>query len=153
LLGARGREITEEQPLLDDGGIPRYIVNPRGVASIGRPCPISYVIFPVMQSGQRAELQPLPRVEALVELAHLAIVYHPDPAWKGRSVDALLALVRQAPCYRLLLGRIGTNGEVIRSLLSGENKGGIPKASNSDDIGFLDVVSERIRQLLPEEEY
>jgi hypothetical protein len=69
-----------------------------GPAPLGRPCPPRVVVFPRYRPGAATRLQPMGRVEAVLELATNA--FNLDEHG-GRGLRRLAELTAQCSCFRL----------------------------------------------------
>jgi hypothetical protein len=86
----------------------------RSGAVAAGPVPIRYYVFPKYAKGATTELTPLPRAEAVVELAKNTFRFNEQPR---RCLDALAAAARGADCYRLAVGDLERAVALVRDLV------------------------------------
>jgi hypothetical protein len=84
--------------------------------SIGRPCPIRFVVAPTYASGATTELVPISRAEALTALARQSFYLG---RFGGDGVRLLGRVVEAADCYRLRVGNLDAAVERILEMLAG----------------------------------
>lgn len=71
--------------------------------SVGRPCPVGFVIVPRYESGAPTELVPISRAAAVLELGSSSMgLRH----YRERALPLLADLATGAACYRLRSGRL-----------------------------------------------
>lgn len=98
-------------------------------ASLGRPCPVRYVIAPRYQEGGRTGLGRVSRAEGMFLLARNA--FNLDHIG-GEALALLGRVVEEADCYRL---RIGDLGQAVREVLRLADSR--PDRKDSSPGGFL----------------
>ena len=69
--------------------------------AVGSPCPARLIVFPKYEADGATELVPLPRAEALVELAKNTFSFNSRARF---ALDELGHIVRDVACYRLRIG-------------------------------------------------
>jgi hypothetical protein len=94
--------------------------------SIGRPCPIRYVIAPAYTSGARTELVPISRAEALTALARQSFFLG---RFGGDGVRLLGRVVGSAECYRVRVGDLDDAVEQILRMLAGSAPRDVEKSA------------------------
>ncbi|MBN1344898.1 MAG: hypothetical protein JXQ73_19545 [Phycisphaerae bacterium] len=85
-----------------------------GPDSVGGPCRVRHIIFPLYAEGTEPCLREIPRAEAAFELAEMAFNRN---AFGPRAMTILSDLVRGAKCYRLDAGSIHETCDLIESLV------------------------------------
>jgi hypothetical protein len=84
--------------------------------ALGRPCPARFVVFPTYTAGATTRLEPLPRAEALGEIAKNTFRFDRE----GRPTFVLLAeILRGAQTHRLTVGDLDDAVAAISRLVAG----------------------------------
>jgi hypothetical protein len=87
--------------------------------SIGRPCPIRYVVAPTYTSGAETELVPISRAEALTALARQSFYLG---RFGGDGVRLLGRVVESAECYRIRVGNLDDAVHLLLRMLAGSER-------------------------------
>jgi hypothetical protein len=82
---------------------------------LGRPGPVTVIVFPRYEAGLDTSVEPLGRAEALVELAKNT--YRFDVQGNA-ALDVLAEVVRPASCYRLISGDLDAAVAAVTELLA-----------------------------------
>ena len=96
--------------------VPPGSIRPDVVAG---PCRARWVVFPKYEEGATTRLEPVPRAEALVELAKNTFRFREHPR---RALDTLSLVVRDVDCYRLRVGDLDEAVDRVAELM--ERDGG-----------------------------
>ena len=82
--------------------------------ALGRPCAARFVVFPTYAEGATTRLEPMPRAEALVELARNTFRFDRE----GRPTFALLAdVLRGAEVFRMPVGDLDAAVALVSALV------------------------------------
>ncbi|MBU0718410.1 MAG: hypothetical protein KJ749_09195 [Planctomycetes bacterium] len=94
-------------------------LNPQAVYrdSVGRACPIRYVIFPTYTPGASPTLIPISRAEAAFNLHHVCFNLF---GCQAPAAEVLAKMIREAACYRLISGDIGSTCDLLQGLVEGQ---------------------------------
>lgn len=147
---AQATRILRGPCIYDELGEKRYPVHPASYFVIGQATPVGHLIFPIFQPGRGPALEPLDKATALAELARASIVFQRDAAWKQQAIEALGSIVRQADCYRLILGVIGSHSSLLRKLVTRSTGERMvqARATSDEHTETLEAVLARARELL-----
>jgi hypothetical protein len=101
----------------------KYHVRPQDLRprSIGRPCPVGYVIVPSYSRGSRNVLESLGSPEALMELATNCFNLN---RFGATGLALLAGVVRNAQCYKLRMGDLDGAVTIVLDLVRGRTREG-----------------------------
>jgi hypothetical protein len=91
----------------------RWLVPPAALGAVGQPCAIACIAFPRFESGAPTRLEPISRAEALYELCGQTLQFDRD---SRAALDLLETIVRDADCYRLVMGDLDSAVALIVEL-------------------------------------
>ena len=87
--------------------------------SVGRACPIRYVIFPKYKPKAVPALVPIHRAEAAFVLHEVCF-----NLWNCERIglDVLAGMIRGASCYRLISSEIGQTCDLVQDLVTDQSR-------------------------------
>lgn len=98
-------------------------INPLRIrpASLGRICPIRFVVLPQYVPGAAPTLSPINRAEAALEMHHLCFNLF---GCRSLGVDVLANMIRQTQCYRLTSGDLNETCALLTDMVeaSGQSR-------------------------------
>lgn len=90
-----------------------------GPNTIGRACPIRYVIFPRYTPGAKPALIPISRAEAALDLHRVSFNLF---GCNALGVDVLAKMIRSANCYRMVTGEINKTCDMVTQLVKNRDQ-------------------------------
>ena len=83
---------------------------------VGAPSPIRWVVFPNYVAGATPALEPISRSQAAFQLLRQCFNFK---AYRGRALEILTDVVRDAECFHLTSGEIHATCDLIQNLVAG----------------------------------